>query len=114
MKEHTRELSVAIAIAALFIVLAFVAPGFFTRENLADLFMANAPVVVIALGATMVILIGQIDISIGSAFAICSVAAGVLAKSGLPILAAALGACLIGAALGALNGALVAYARIPS
>jgi rhamnose transport system permease protein len=47
-------------------------------------------------------------------FAVCGVAAGVLAKAGLPVPAVALAACLIGAALGALNGCLAAYWRVPS
>ncbi|HEY6391249.1 MAG TPA: ABC transporter permease [Bryobacteraceae bacterium] len=114
MKTHTREISVALAILALAIVLAFAAPGYFSRENLTDLFLANVPVLIVALGMTLVILIGQIDISVGSIFAICGVAAGLLSKSGLPALVAALGACLAGALLGALNGTLVAYLRIPS
>src|SRR5262249_50976828 len=57
---------------------------------------------------------GQIDISVGSIFAICSVAAGVLAKAGLPAPMALIAACVIGAGLGSINGALVAYGRIPS
>jgi rhamnose transport system permease protein len=114
MKEHNREVSVLIAITALAIFLAFVAPGYFTRENLTDLFLANVPVLIVALGMTLVILAGQIDISVGSTFAICGVAAGLFAKAGLPTPAAALCACLAGAALGSINGALTAYARIPS
>ena len=114
LRAHRRELSVAIAIVALAAVLAVIAPGYFAGGNLRDLLLANAPVLVAALGATLVVLAGQIDISVGSVFAICGVMAGVLAKAGLPVGAAVLGACLIGAALGALNGALVAYARIPS
>jgi rhamnose transport system permease protein len=114
LREHRRELSVAGVIVALAAVLAAVAPGYFAGDNLRDLLLANAPVLVAALGATLVVLAGQIDISVGSVFAICGVMAGVLAKAGLPVAAAVLGACLIGAALGALNGALVAYARIPS
>jgi len=113
-KNHRREISVALAIAVLAGLLALAAPGYFARENLSDLFLANIPVLVVALGMTLVILTGQIDISVGSVFAICGVAAGVLAKSGLPAPAAALAACLIGAGLGAINGALVAYVRIPS
>lgn len=109
-----RELSLAAAIAAIALVMLLRAPGFFRPENLRDLLMSNLPVAIAALGMTLVILTGQIDISIGSAFAICSVAAGELAKAGLPIPAAALATCLAGALLGALNGALVAYARIPS
>jgi rhamnose transport system permease protein len=113
-KNRRREISVAIAIAALTGLLAIAAPGYFAGENLSDLFLANIPVLVVALGMALVILTGQIDISVGSVFAICSVAAGVLAKSGLPAPAAAVGACLIGAGLGAVNGALVAYIGIPS
>jgi rhamnose transport system permease protein len=114
MKDHAREISVAIAIVALFGMLAIAAPAFFTRENLTDLFLANVPVLIVALGMTIVILTGQIDISVGSIFAISSVIAGLLAKSGLPAPVAAVGACVCGAALGALNGGLVAYIRIPS
>jgi rhamnose transport system permease protein len=109
-----RELSVGFAILALAAVLAIAAPGYFGRENLNDLFLANMPVLIVALGVTLVLLTGEIDISTGSAFAICSVTAGVLAKAGLPVPIAALGACLVGAALGTMNGALVAYMRIPS
>lgn len=109
-----RELSLAAAILALAAIMAFGAPAFFRPANLRDLLMANMPVAIAALGMTLVILTGQIDISIGSAFAICSVAAGAFAKSGLPTPAAALATCLAGALLGALNGVLVAYAGIPS
>jgi rhamnose transport system permease protein len=109
-----RELSVALAIVALGVVLVFAAPGYFAPENVRDVFLANLPVLIVALGATLVIVSGQIDISVGSVFAICSVAAGVLAKAGVPVWGAAMGACAIGAALGAANGALVAYARVPS
>jgi len=114
MKRYGQEISVAIAIAALAIVLAFVAPAYFSGENLSDLFLSNMPVLVVAVGMTLVILTAEIDVSVGSIFAICGVAAGVIAKAGVPVLIACLAACAIGAALGALNGALVAYVRIPS
>jgi rhamnose transport system permease protein len=109
-----REASVAMAILALALVLAGVAPGFFSRDNLADLFLANMPVLIAALGTTLVILTGQIDISVGSVFAIAAVTSGLLAKEGLPISVVVIAACAIGALLGAINGVLVAYVRIPS
>lgn len=114
LSRYNRESSVAIAIVVLAAVLAVATPGYFARENVSDLFLANMPVLIVALGMTLVILTGQIDISVGSLFAICGVVAGALAKSGLPAPVAALAACLAGAALGAINGALVAYVRIPS
>lgn len=113
-ERYRREISVAVAILVLAGVLAFVAPGFFTLQNQTDLLLTNMPVLIVALGMTLVILAGQIDISVGSIFAVCSVAAGVFAKMGLPTPIAGLGACAIGAIFGALNGALVAYVRIPS
>jgi rhamnose transport system permease protein len=109
-----REWSVSIAIAALAIVLAVAAPSYFSAENLRDLFLVNMPVLVAAIGTMLVVLTGEIDISVGSAFAVCSVAAGVAAKAGASAAACAVVACAVGAALGALNGSLVAYARIPS
>jgi rhamnose transport system permease protein len=109
-----REASVAIAIIVLGAVLGLVAPGFFARDNLADLFLANMPVLIAALGMTLVILTGHIDISVGSLFAICAVASGLLSKAGLPLPLVALAVCAIGALLGSANGALVAWVRIPS
>lgn len=114
MRQHSREISVALGIAGLWIVLALLAPAFFSPENLRDLLMSNMPVLIASLGMTLIILTGQIDISVGSMFAVCSVAAGVCAKTGLPMAMVAAAALLLGAALGAINGALVAYVRIPS
>src|SRR5881296_2651843 len=111
---HTREIAVAGAIAVLAIVLVVVAPGYFSAENLRDLFLANLPVLLVAIGMTLVIITGEIDISVGSVFAICAVVAGVLAKASMPVWLAGATACALGALFGSINGALVAYAGIPS
>jgi rhamnose transport system permease protein len=107
-------LSVAGVIVALALVLAVAAPGYFSAENLSDLFLANLPVLLVAIGMTLVVITGQIDISVGSTFAICGVVAGILSKSGMPVWLACAAACLLGAVFGSLNGALVAYVGIPS
>src|SRR3954466_11482433 len=114
LKRYRREISVAIAIAALALVVAAAAPGYFSAETLPDLFLANLPVLIVALGATLVILTGEIDISVGSVFAICSVLAGLAAKAGLPIGAVFVVTCLGRPPVGAINGALVAYLGPPS
>jgi rhamnose transport system permease protein len=114
LSRYRREVSVAGAIALLGVLLAIAAPGYFSRENLSDLFLANLPVLIVSLGATLIVLTGEIDISVGSVFAICGVLSGVAAKAGLPMPAVALSVLLAGAALGAANGALVAYLRLPS
>jgi rhamnose transport system permease protein len=109
-----RELSLIVAIGVLAMVLAAAAPGYFARENLSDLFLANLPVLIVALGMTLIVVLGHIDISVGSVFAICGVAAGMTAKAGWPTAIAGLAACALGALLGTLNGSLVAYLRLPS
>ena len=60
---------------------------------------------------TLIIVIGQIDISVGSLFAVISVACGVLLKAGLPLLFAPLAAILLGAAFGSINGGLISFVR---
>jgi rhamnose transport system permease protein len=111
---HRREISLFLVIIALALVLAALTPGYFARENLSDLFLGNMPVLIVAIGTTLVILTGNIDISVGSVFAICGVVAGVAAKATGSVAIAAVAACVTGGALGALNGGLVAYLRMPS
>jgi len=111
---HRREASLLIVIVALGLVLAAITPGYFARENLSDLFLGNMPVLIVAIGTTLVILTGNIDISVGSVFAICGVVAGVAAKATGSVAVAAVTSCAAGAVLGALNGGFVAYLRMPS
>jgi rhamnose transport system permease protein len=105
---------VAIAYAALLAVLLVARPVFFAPANLRDLLVSAAPALVAAVGMTLVILTRQIDISIGSQFAICGVVVGMLAKAGVPMPVAALGAVAAGALLGALNGIFVAGFGLPA
>lgn len=114
IRTYARELAVAVTIAVLLLFLAFTTHGYFSQENLTDLFLANTPVMLISLGMTLIILTGEIDISVGSTFAICSVLMGISARAGMSDVASGLVACLVGAACGALNGAFVAYLRVPS
>lgn len=112
--RYKRELAAAIAYAALLGIVALIAPAFFSAGNLRDLAVNNAPVLLIAIGMTLVILTGQIDISVGSQFAVCSVVAGWLAKEGVSVLLLLPSVILVGAAMGSLNGLLVGYLKLPS
>jgi rhamnose transport system permease protein len=113
MRER-RERSLVVALLLLAGVLAVVSPGYFSRANLTDLLLANIPVLIVALGSTIVIVSGEIDISVGSVFAICSVVAGLVSKAGVPFPAMMLLVVALGAVFGALNGALVAWLGVPS
>ena len=114
LESHRRELWVAAAIGALLAFLAVARPAYFGGGNLIDLFLANLAVLIVAAGMTLVMLTGEIDISVGSIFAVCAVAAGMLAKAGLPTLPVLAAVCGLGAVIGLMNGSLVAYLRLPS
>lgn len=114
LNRYKRELSAMFAYAALLVVVAIIAPSFFSGANLRDLALNNAAVLLIAIGMTMVILVAQIDISVGSQFAIASVAAGWLAKVEVPMPLVLVLTVMIGAAMGAINGVLIGTLRLPS
>jgi rhamnose transport system permease protein len=103
-----------VALATVLLVMVALAPSFFSPGNLRDLALNNAAVLLVALGMTLVILVGEIDISVGSQFAVCSVAAGLLAKAGVPMVLVPVIVLAIGAVMGALNGCLVGMLGLPS
>ena len=104
----------ALALGALLALLAIAAPGFFDPANLRDVVLANAMVLIIAVGMTMVVLTGQVDVSVAAIAGVCAVVSATLARDGLPVAAAALAATALGALLGLINGTLVARLRIHS
>ncbi|MDE3196033.1 MAG: ABC transporter permease [Acidobacteriota bacterium] len=109
-----RAIAIGIFWALLVAVLAWRAPGFFDPENLRDIAVTNASSLIVAIGMTLVIVAGEIDVSVGSQFAVVSVIAGLLAKAGLPLFAVAVFAMCAGAAIGALNGLIVTKLGVPS
>ena len=112
------HLRIEASLAALLIVAGALlwvrAPAFFSAGNLLDVLLAALPVLIVAIGATLVVLVGEIDISVGSAFAIASVVAGQAAVWDLPMPAVVMVTIMTGAAIGAMNGALVSTLRLPS
>jgi rhamnose transport system permease protein len=112
--RYKREISALIAYIVLLLAVGILAPSFFGAGNLRDLIINNAPILLIAIGMTLVILVGEIDISVGSQFAVCSIAAGFLAKTGMPMPVLFVCLLLMGAAMGAINGLLVGWLRLPS
>ncbi len=98
----------------LLLVLAGMAPGFFGQQQLLTTLTATAPVLIVSCGMAIVIVTRQIDISVASQFALCSVLAGLMAQDGWPMPLVMVGAVVCGAALGAVNGLFVAGFGLPS
>lgn len=109
-----RETSVLLALLSMAVFLAFATPSFFSAANLRDVVLSNISVLIAAIGMTAVILIRHIDISVGAQFAVCGIAAGLLAKAGLPMWSVACAVIVAGALLGSCNAALVALLGLPS
>jgi rhamnose transport system permease protein len=114
MRRYQRELSVALAYLFLLGILWLVAPRFYQSNELRNILVYSAPVLVAVVGMTLVILARHIDISIGLQVTVCGVIAGFLAKAGLPMPLVVMATIVCGAMFGAVNGALVAGLGLPS
>ena len=78
------------------------------------IFAGNAYIAVAAIGMSMVIISGHIDVSVGSLIGVLATISGTLAVHGYPIIVAWLAPLILGMAINAFVGVLIAYARIPS
>lgn len=99
------------------VTVSLVNPEFLAIGNLRDLLIRAAPVAVVACGVMVVVLTGEIDISVGSMMGILAAALGVLTSPshvGWSVPLASVAVVGIGAGIGMLNGVLVAYGRVPS
>lgn len=109
-----RELSAFFAIVALFVVLVALNPAYFSLQTLAMIFASSQILCLLALGATLVMLTRNIDVSVGSTVGLCAIAVGVALNNGYGLATAIAFALAIGALVGAFNGLLVVGLRIPA
>jgi ribose/xylose/arabinose/galactoside ABC-type transport system permease subunit len=97
-------------------VFSAIAPGFFSVANAVNIALSIAVTGILAVGMTMIILTGGIDLSVGSVVALVGVAAALTAASSqaAPALVAFVVALVVGIVTGVVNGTLVAYLRVPA
>ena len=110
----SQEMVLLLAIVTLFVVVGLINPRFIAERNLSSIFLGNAYVAVAAIGMSMVIITGNIDISVGSLIGVLATLSGSLAIAGAPIIVCWLVPIAAGMLVTAGMGALVAYLRIPS
>lgn len=95
--------------------LSFATDTFFTLGNFLNILDQITVLGILAIGMTFVILIGGIDLSVGSILALCGMVMGHLAKeAGLPMWAAITLGLVVAGLAGGLSGVLVAYFRVPA
>ena len=111
--QDNRELTILIAIGLLFTLLGFVGAGFHL-QTLTMIFNSAQIVILLAIGATFVILTRNIDVSVGSTMGLSAVIVGSLLNAGFGLASAFTLTLLCGLTAGLLNGVLVTLLRIPA
>lgn len=111
---RNRELSALLAIVALFVVLVALNHSYFSLQTLSMIFTSAQILILLAVGASMVMLTRNIDVSVGSTVGLCAIAVGVALNSGYSLPVSMFFALVIGAAAGFFNGVLVVWLRIPA
>jgi ribose/xylose/arabinose/galactoside ABC-type transport system permease subunit len=89
-------------------------PNFATVEAAGSILQITALVTIMAVGATFVIVCGEIDLAVGSLASFSGMIAAILMDRGVPSALAVVLVCLLGAFIGMVNGLLVTRAKIPS
>lgn len=110
----TREMAIIALLLIVIVVASVTVRGFGQPITLTFLLLDVMPILLIALPMTLVIITGEIDLSVASMAGLASVLTGVLSQAGLPFEVAALVALLVGAIGGAVNGFLVTVVGLPS
>jgi ribose transport system permease protein/rhamnose transport system permease protein len=110
----SQEALLAIAVIGLAIAVGLYNPRFLAARNLSDVLLGNAYIAVAAVGMSMVIISGNIDISVGALIGVLATISGTLAVNGAPIVVAWLAALVAGVVVMALQGVIIAYLRIPA
>jgi ribose transport system permease protein len=111
-KQALQRLGPFIALVILCIGLAFLSSDFLTVSNLFDVMRQVSINAIISFGMTLTILLGGIDLSVGSVLAVSSVMMALTMKAGYPAGAATLLGLLAGALMGAANGLVITKGRV--
>jgi ribose transport system permease protein/rhamnose transport system permease protein len=114
---RTREAGVAALILLTVIVVSVINPLFFSANNARDILINAAPGIIVACGLTMVVILGEIDISMGALMGLCAAVLGKLVSAdhaALPVWLSCVIVLGLGTSVGLINGLLVTVGRVPS
>jgi len=120
IRQRLRSTETMIFLAVILECLAFsiLSPSFLTLNNFVNVTLQIAIYGILAVGMTLIMITGGIDLSVGSVVALAGVVAAIVSKKGLfpadlMVLIAILAGLSVGAAIGALSGGLIARFSIP-
>ncbi len=113
-KGNIRQSGIFLAFLAIAVLFAVLNPSFLSPGNLTNIVLQYSYILVLAIGMLFVILLGQIDLSVGSVVAVTGALSAVLViKNGMPWWVGVLAAIVLGLIIGAWQGFWVAYVGIP-
>jgi ribose transport system permease protein len=106
---NVRDFGTVVGLLLILAVFAFIAPGFLSERNLMNVLQQSSINACVALGMTLVIISGGIDLSVGPTAALSAVLSAALMVAGVPPAIAVVAGLGLGAICGLVNGALVAF-----
>lgn len=113
--KYFHEGSIFVALFVIGLVLSFASPYFFTANNLLNVLLQAATISIIAAGFTVVLIGGEIDLSIGSAIGLtASIVSILIIREEMTVPAGIVLALCVGLALGLFNGYATVFFRMPS
>ncbi len=114
-KGNIRNYSMFIMLALIFIVFSILTGGVnFTSRNITNIFIQNSYILILAVGMVLVIIIGNIDLSVGAVCAFTGALSAMIYNTGIGLMPTLVVTMLIGAGIGVFQGFWVAYAHIPA
>ncbi|MBZ9997986.1 ABC transporter permease [Mesorhizobium sp. BH1-1-4] len=111
---RAREAGVFIALLVMCLFLSFATDGFLTSLNLLNVGRQVSLLGIMAVGMTFVLIAGEVDLSVGSTYALSGLATGMLIIAGWALLPAIGAGLATGIVIGLINGVLSTYGRLPS
>lgn len=115
LKDNIRNYSMFIMLALIFMVFSFLTGGInFSPRNVANIFMQNSYILILAAGMVLVIIVGNIDLSVGSIAAFTGAIAAMIYNAGFGLTMTILLTMLVGAGIGVWQGLWIAYAKVPA
>jgi rhamnose transport system permease protein len=109
-----REAAVILAAVLVYVVSCFVVPYFTGTLTIDYLLLDATPILLIALPMTLVIITGEIDLSVASTLGLSNVLLGILTQAKVPIILAMIICLVVGLLAGAINGFLITVVGLPS
>jgi putative multiple sugar transport system permease protein len=114
-KQNMRKLSMFLVLGLILIIFAFLTGGVnLTPRNITNIFIQNSYILILTVGMVLVIIIGNIDLSVGSLVAFLGALSAMVYNTGIGVIPTLIISLIFGALVGTFQAFWIAYMRIPA